>query len=203
MRSIVFLFLCTGFSLHAQIQHGKADDKFRTFDVGIITGVNASQVDGDNYAGFYKLGLNTGGIAHINFTKQWSLSFEILYSQKGAHSAPGTSGDVYNLALGYAEVPAAINYNDQNRLMFSAGLAYGRLFSVKEEINGYDTNNDQAFYSDELSYHLGGTILVGDLRHFGVNIRYQHSITAIGESVNPKLVGAVNKLLSFRGIYYF
>ncbi|MFN0274845.1 MAG: porin family protein [Chitinophagales bacterium] len=202
-RGSLFIFLCTAFSLNAQIQHGKEDDDFRAFDAGIIAGFNASQVDGDLYAGFYKIGLNVGGIAHINFNKQWSLSFEILYTQKGAHSNPAAGGDNYNLNLGYAEVPVAINYNDQNRLLFSAGLAYGRLFSIKETINGIDTNNDEAFYNDELSYHFGGTILIGEERHFGLNMRYQGSITAIGESANPKLTGAISRMLSFRGIYYF
>jgi hypothetical protein len=74
---------------------------------------------------------------------------------------------------------------------------------VKETINGIDTNNDEAFYSDEVSYHFGGTILIGEFRHVGLNIRYQGSITAIGESANPQLAGAISRLLSFRGIYYF
>jgi hypothetical protein len=206
LNTVFFILLCTSFTLCAtgQIQHGSDDTEFRLFDAGLIAGFNASQVDGDLYAGFYKIGLNSGATAHINFTEQWSLSFELLYSQKGAHSNP-VSGNptIYNLVLHYAEIPVAMQFNDKNRLLFGAGLAYGRLLSVKEEINKIDNDNDAAFYSDELSYHFGGTILVGEMRHFGVNIRYQGSITAIGESINPQLAGAINRLISFRGMYYF
>ncbi|MBC8047484.1 MAG: PorT family protein [Fimbriimonadaceae bacterium] len=203
-RILFFIFLCTSFSLQAQIKHGKDDDQFRIFDVGLIAGFNASQVDGDNLAGFYKMGLNTGGVAHINFNEDWSLSFEILFTQKGARTRPDPDAiNVYKLTMNYAEVPVAINYNDQNRFIFSAGLGYGRLFKVVELINGLDNNNDDAFYSDEVSYHFGGTILIGEEKHFGVNFRYQGSITAVGQSLNPTLPGAINRLLSFRGIYYF
>ena len=37
----------------------------------------------DNLAGFNKIGMNAGGMAHINFRPGWSVSFEVLYSQKG------------------------------------------------------------------------------------------------------------------------
>ncbi|MBC8173012.1 MAG: PorT family protein [Chitinophagales bacterium] len=206
MRGYTFLFfLYTSFSLCAQIQHGSDDDKFRLIDAGLILGANFSQVDGDNLDGFNKLGLNTGGIAHINFNPNWSLSFEILFSQKGSRTRPDPDLiNTYKLVLNYADVPVAINYKDRNRMIFSAGLAYGRLFSFAEYLNGNETNfpNDP-FKNDELSFHVGGTILVGELKHFGVNFRYQQSLTTIGPSINPRVVGLTNKLLSLRGIYYF
>lgn len=202
----VFIFLCTCFSLRAQIQHGKDDDKFRLIDAGPVIGFNASQVDGDLYAGFYKFGINAGAAANINFNQQWSLGFEILFSQKGAHSnfSENNTNDVYNLTLNYAEIPVMINYKDQNRMIFSAGLAYGRLLEYKLIYNGSVIRNDDAYYNDELSYHIGGTLLTGENKHFGINLRYQGSITAIGvASPNSRLAGAINRLISVRGIYYF
>jgi hypothetical protein len=97
-----------------------------------------------------------------------------------------------------------INFKDQNRMLFSAGLAYGRLLQYKLSFNGISIQNDEAFYNDELSYHFGGTLLTGENKHLGINFRYQGSITKIGVAdPNSRLTGAVNRIISLRGIYYF
>lgn len=206
MKKLLFLFfLCTTFSLHAQIQHGEDDDEFRLIDAGIIAGANFSQVDGDFLAGFNKLGFNGGAIAQINFNQSWSIGFEIDYSQKGSRTRPDPDIiNTYKLKFNYAEIPVFVNYKDHNRLIFSAGLAYGRLFSFAEYINGYETIYPESpFKKDELSYHIGGTFLIGENKHFGVNFRFQESIIVIGPSNMPNVVGLANRLLSLRGVYYF
>lgn len=198
-----FLFLVV--SAQAQINAGDPNsNEFRLFDGGFSAGANFSQVDGDNYAGFNKPGINAGPIIHINFNPNWSVSLELLYSQKGARSKPDPNVvNTYLLRMDYAEVPVLANYNDKNRVIFQAGVAYGRLVNVLEEINGIDNQNEEAFASDELSYIIGGTFLLGEMKHFGINFRYQGSITSVGASANPQVVGLVNRLLTLRGIYYF
>ncbi len=197
---IFFLFNCI--ILTAQIQHGEDDDEFRVFDVGLIAGFNASQVNGDYYSGFYKLGLNSGGIAHINFNTNWSLSFELLFSQKGSRSRPTPNNiNTYKLIMNYAEVPVQINYKDQDRLIFGAGFAFGRLFSSKEIINGYE--DEIILENNDISFLFGGTFLAGKRKHFGINFRYEGSIISVGPPIRPTAVGLYNSLLSFRGIYYF
>lgn len=206
MRIILFsILLLPLLTTNAQIQHGPKDDNFRAFDAGAILGFNASQVDGDNLAGFNKLGFNTGAVAHINFNRQWSLGFELLFSQKGSSSFPNDNQtDTYKLTLNYAEVPVFVTFNDKSRMLFQAGFAYGRLFNVKEIINGVENlNNEDAFEKDELSYLFGATILVGANKHFGINIRYEGSITSIGNSSNPQVSGLINRLITLRGVYYF
>jgi len=204
MRIIISLLLflsCS--SLFAQINAGDPNDNdFHLFDAGFSAGFNFSQVDGDDLAGFNKLGINAGPIVHVNFSKNWSASLELLYSQKGARTKPNTINfNTYALALDYAEVPILANYNDKNRLIFQAGLAYGRLINIKEEINGITLSN--TYYDDELSYIIGGTFLIGEKKHWGVNVRYQGSITTIGPSANPAILGKVNRLISLRGVIYF
>lgn len=206
MRIIIFLALFTSFiTVSAQINAGDPkNNEFHLFDAGFSAGANFSQVDGDALAGFNKFGINAGPMVHVNFSPNWSASLELLYSQKGARTKPNlVTFNTYLLALDYAEVPVLANYNDKNRLIFQAGLAYGRLINVKEQVNGINTNNEAAFYNDELSYIVGGTFLLGELKHWGVNMRYQGSITTIGPSANPKVVGLINRQLSLRGIYYF
>jgi hypothetical protein len=206
MRKLFFIiFLSTSFSLCAQqVDYGIGGSKaFQVFDAGLEIGVNASQVDGDNLAGFNKIGLTTGVIANVNFSKNWFLSFELLYTQKGSHTAPGAY-NTYTLKMNYAEVPVLFNYNDRNRLLFGAGLAYGRLFGTKEYINGYEnTIEDGTYFTNELSYILSGTFLAGQKKNIGINFRYQGSITSVGKSSNVLVSGLVNRLICLKGIYYF
>ena len=205
MRIIIFLaLLFVKMGAFGQINAGDPkNQEFRLFDGGFTGGFNFSQVDGDLYAGFNKAGFTAGPIIHINFTRTWSTSIELTYSQKGARNAPNPNlPNEYILKLDYAEIPVLANYNDKNRLIFQAGLAYGRLIKVDEKLNGATITNEEAYYNDELSYIIGGTFLVGEMKHWGVNVRYQGSITTIGESANPAIVGKINRLITFKAIYY-
>ncbi len=206
MRIIILIAILAGFSaVEAQINAGDPNDsEFHLFDAGLSLGLNFSQVDGDDLAGFNKLGVNIGPIVHVNFSPNWSASLELLYSQKGAKTKPNANNfNTFLLVMDYAEVPILANYNDKNRLLFQAGLSYGRLINSREEINGIEQNIEGAIYNDELSYIVGGTFLVGEKKHWGVNARYQGSITTVGASANPTVVGLINRLVTVRGIYYF
>lgn len=202
---VVILFLSTSCSLHAQINAGNIDDNtFHIFEGGIVAGFVMSQVHGDYLGGFNKLGFTGGPELHINFTESWFASLEMLFIQKGSKSTPlNNNGYTYLLRLNYAEVPLLINYNDKNQLIFQAGFSYGRLFDVKQETNGYDYDDDSGFFNAELSYIVGGTFLVGEQKHIGINFRYEGSIFSVGDPLDPSAFGLANILLSLRGIYYF
>lgn len=206
MRVIVCsVFLSTCFALNGQINAGHPEDQnFHIFEGGFTAGFNMSQVHGDYLGGFNKIGFVAGPVLHINFTKTWFASMEMLFIQKGSHSTPtNNNGYTYNLRFNYIELPVLANYNDKNRLIFQAGLAYGRLFDVKEEVNGYDYDDDSDFFSDELSYIVGGIFLIGEKKHFALNFRYEGSIFSVGVPLDPDAVGLANILLSLRGVYYF
>lgn len=190
----------------AQIMHGNDDKQFRLFDAGFIGGLNFTQIHGDNLAGFNKLGVQAGAIAHINFNPEWSLAFEVLYTQKGSSTAPDPNNfnpNELKIRLDYTEIPVLINYNDQNRIIFSAGVAYGRLLRAEREENGLFVDGfEESMNATDLSYVLGGTILVGESRHVGLNFRYQQSFIRVGPSTQPNVPGLINVVLSLRAIYY-
>src|SRR6188474_2797152 len=80
---------------------------------GVIFGMNASQIDGDDYAGYRKVGLNFGFYGQIPVSKRFFLSTEILYSQKGAKNpvTPNTPVQYwYTWNIQYAEIPLLIHY---------------------------------------------------------------------------------------------
>ncbi len=202
---VVILFLSTTCSLRAQINAGNTDDNaFHIFEGGVVAGFVMSQVHGDYLGGFNKLGFTGGAELHINFSESWFASMEMLFIQKGSKSTPlNNNGYTYLLRFNYVEVPLLINYNDKNQLIFQAGFAYGRLFDVKEELNGFDYDDDSGFFTDEISYVVGGTFLAGKQKHIGINFRYEGSVFSVGDPLDPSAFGLANILLSLRGIYYF
>ena len=87
----------------------------RTFYGGVLVGGNFSQVDGDNYAGYHKVGLNVGGIVYTHLAEHLAVSLEILFSQKGAKgnqeqmaNANAFMINKYQTTLNYAEIPVQL-----------------------------------------------------------------------------------------------
>jgi hypothetical protein len=133
--SIVLAFLFTS-SAYAQKYY---EDDYRTFFGGLLLGTNFSQVDGDNYAGYNKTGLNMGGIMYARLDADLALSMELLFSQKGAFGKNpilSTDGNFsiydYKIKLNYAEIPIMLNYFDRRKSHFGAGLSYSQLVSSNE-----------------------------------------------------------------------
>src|SRR5688572_18833955 len=115
----------------------------QTFRTAAVLGINMSQIDGDNLAGYHKIGLNTGLKSYAMLSEKFSLSFEMLFSQKGARSTTFfTPNHPVRLTLNYVEIPVEINFHDRESAIFSAGLAYARLLSYKRIEAGANTTND-------------------------------------------------------------
>jgi len=146
---------------------------------GISIGMNLTQVDGDDFYGFNKVGLNVGPMVAVPFgkNKNWSASMELLYSQKGAYHRGATDSTGYRLTQDYAEIPVLIHYTDKKLISGGVGFSYGQLINYKETKNNvYDSifhyqtglaNNDISVIADvqiRLWYRLWA------------NVRYQYSI---------------------------
>jgi Outer membrane protein beta-barrel domain len=116
------LFVTITFSSSAQV-----------FKTGGIAGLNASQVDGDNYGGYKKVGFILGGYVNTSLTEKWSTQFEIYYTTKGSQkNARPDKGDykALKISLSYIEVPLALRYH-YKEFIFEAGLFYGVLLNSK------------------------------------------------------------------------
>jgi len=182
---------------------GKQDARFR---LSLLVGLNTSQIDGDEIAGFNKLGLNIGGQINIILDrKDWVGRFQpsigIGFTQLG--SAPGGRDDALfqyqRFNLSYAEIPVMIHYIDQ-RWVFSAGFAYRRLVNTKfidaNDFDVTDTFSDN-YKKSEVSFIGGGTFYI--TRNIGVNVNWEHSTFDI---FKPSM-RQVHRLISFKGIYTF
>lgn len=187
----------------------------RTFYGGLIFGANFSQVDGDNYAGYHKVGINAGGIVYTQFAEHLAASIEILFSQKGSRGhKPQISNDPafvinkYNINLNYAEVPIMLNYFDKRRSHFGAGFSISRLVSVKETIETNPTDpinfDNYPFQKMDYNFIVGGNLHL--VKGFFLNARFQYSLASIRKDGPPRYSrtnSQFNNMWTVRLMYLF
>ena len=179
----IFILLITN-NLQAQSRFGG----------GIVAGFNASQMDGDQAAGFSKVGANVGLQATIQLDEigKWLLTTNMLYSQRGSRSSQNDAGPIRSATLNYLEVPVTISYRDWKvtdksgydfyKVYFTAGLSYGRLFNYKISDNfTHPKAVWDVFEKNDIAYTGGLSYYVN--RHWGFNWRYTRSANFL---FNPK-----------------
>jgi len=185
-----------------------------------LLGVNLTQVEGDEVHGFRKPGLNIGAGVLIPFHKNWDVSMEVTFNQKGARQRAQyndidsigniTTGE-YKLRLDYVEVPLLIHFTDKNFLSIGAGFSWGRLVNVQEWEHGNRVEttalNSGTYAKNDFSYIIDARIRIKGPLKFGV--RYQNSMVKIRTRDFTDLSGNTwtrdqfNKILTFRLIYIF
>ena len=181
------------------------------FGAALILGFNASQVDGDNDAGFHKIGFNGGATAFIRFHPNISTSFEILYSQKGSKTAATKhfNPSAFQINLDYLEVPVLINFHDKKVAIFSVGISFNRLIKGKRTIGGFEQpiNNIGSggtcidiCINEKTDFNFVGGVTFTFKEHFGFNVRYAYSLGSMGYSTVSKFKNhnLYNHLISFR-----
>jgi len=183
------------------------------FEGRIFVGLNCTQLDGDTQAGFHKAGLSAGGAVYVHIKRAFSVSMELLYSQKGVRGANvkesaawGTYFDKYYLNLDYAE--AALLLHIDRVLGYEAGISYGRLIRAQEwaeaDVPIIFVPDYGYFNSYDLSY-VGGLYLRFRKR-WRINARYQYSALTVRPSnrAMPRYSNGhnqFNELFSFRLVY--
>ncbi len=185
-----------------------------TFFGGFILGTNFAQVDGDNFAGFRKIGLNGGAIVHTRIGEGFTASMELLYSQKGSiagkNQVPIRYGpsrfliEEYNIRITSASVPLSINYFfPDKRSIVSAGATYAYLVDATAVLNGVETIEQFPFKKHEVALQLGGSYRLW--KKFYLNMRFQMSMLNIRKTYDPRAERAeqFNRMVSLRLMYLF
>lgn len=208
---IIIFLIISGISnqLMGQIIKGEA-----------LLGLNLTQVEGDEVHGFRKAGLNIGAGVLIPFNKNWDISMEVTYNQKGAnqkaqYNDTDSIGNVltgaYKLRLNYVEIPVLIHYTDKEFITIGAGFSWGRLVNVQEWEHGNrvesTTLNSGTYDKNDFSYIIDVRVRIKGPLKFGV--RYQNSMVKIRTREFENLIGdkwtrdQFSKVLTFRLIYIF
>src|SRR5512133_3963332 len=139
------------------------------FQGGIFLGFIASQVDGDSYAGYDKLGV-TGGVFVSNKILPWlNGRLEIRYASRGARNpASEDNTGSYLLALHYIDVPVMGEIGIKKYGFIELGLVPGYMFHA----NGEDDAGPlpQEYLVDFRKFDLGTLI--------GINVSVTQKISA-------------------------
>lgn len=215
-----FLLICIAclpllLSAQREVDDGQPkykEDQVGTFKAGLIIGANGSQVDGDGFAGYSKLGLNLGGRMMIVIHEHWQPGFELLYNQKGSQTKLETSqGPLqFRYTLDYVSIPVMMNYVDR-RVQFTAGAAYNQLVRAKTIIDGLDDPFvAEGFKKYDISLLAGMTFYLDVNKHFAANARFEYSfldsysgnLRFPGQD-NSRLIRQTNKLVTVRLLYMF
>lgn len=196
----VILFLFVSPALYAQ-----------SFYAGAFGGLSGSQVDGDGFAGYNKLGLHSGLFVGQQFDEHWSLHFEMAYHQKGSRRVldpdniplvPWT-----RLRMHYIDIPLVVGYAFKPKIRLEVGLSANLLVNYQ-----FDDVAGNVFFADfsrlEFAGLLGGTYAFTD--QFLVYGRFNYSL--IGNDPNARYfpftqaglqLGAYNNVLTLGLRYKF
>ncbi|MES2515579.1 MAG: porin family protein [Bacteroidota bacterium] len=138
MKKILLILISLSFAVYSQ-------EKQSAFNLLVVAGVSPSQVHGDNYSGFHKLGFMGGTGVETVFNEKASMSLSFLFIQKGARKNQSIEKNdltYYYLNLNYLEVPILVTYT-QKRFLFDVGVSAAYLISY---IEGSEAGNFTGIY---------------------------------------------------------
>lgn len=175
------------------------------FKSGLVLGLSGSQIEGDGYGGYNKLGFIAGGFTNTSFNEKWSTQFEIYYITKGSFKAPNPDQGSYNkfyLNLNYIEVPLSLRYH-YNKFMFEGGFYLSKfLNSTFKDENGVRENPFTQYPIK--SFDFGGFVGINYniTERLIFNLRSKHSVVPFRDFQNfDQNIGIMNKLFN-RGWYH-
>ncbi len=103
------------------------------FEGGILGGLTASQIDGDSYSGYNKVGIQAGAWVQRLFTYTLAGQLELRYVQKGSlHTNKPNDPTYYKCVLHYIDLPLLAQYIYNEKVVFELGIGPEFLLSGNE-----------------------------------------------------------------------
>ena len=130
--------------------------QFLRFDGGPVAGVNASQVQGDDFTGFNKLGLSGGAFIDIrNPKKYWGIRLEMHYAEKGSRRGgdPEVGTTTIELRMNYIDIPILLDIN-LGDYQLGFGPYLGRMIKAEKWQRVSDTSS--SLEEDLNTWDIGG-----------------------------------------------
>ena len=176
----------------------------QTFNGGVLAGLSASQLDGDNWGGYHKAGVCVGVYTNAKLNNYIDAQIELRYTQKGSNSNSEENETFYISKLNYIELPVFLKYNFLNKFSANIGITAGYLQKATEDKDGIgDEPADPEFDPFEFSGLLGVEYKIIDQLFF--NVRFNYSILAVRDHPGDQTFflnkGQYNNVLTFT-LYY-
>lgn len=172
----------------------------QSLSYGAFGGVTASQVSGDSYSGFNKLGMTAGGFVnqHIDLGVYWQA--ELKYVMRGVYEGPDDyDPSLYRSTYHYLEIPLSTHYVFDDKIQVELGISPEVLLGVifRDE-NG---KMDPSTYPDNRRFGL--SVFAGIGYWFssstGINLRYTNSAIPFRDPQewnNPQYKGYFHNVIS-------
>ena len=190
----LFILIVLFFAISANAQRFKG---------GILVGINASQIDGDSWAGFYKTGLLAGAFVNTDLKDKFSAQMEIKYSAKGSAPHKDTY-DYRKIRLNYIDVPIIGQYEAVENLKLEAGLSFNYLFKAEY----YDGTWYDNWVPGEEPNSMETALVFGFnytfFTRFDMNIRWNYSLFPVRSTYAGSTWGDgawYNHVINF-GLYF-
>lgn len=157
------------------------------FKGNVVFGMNLSQIDGDDLAGYSKLGWTGGVKLGYPMKEKIDLNMELLYSQRGSNSGFGFGGigDLFT-DLQYLEIPVYVNFQDwliededYYKVKVHGGLNFSYLFGV-ESSNGAVSNDIDTYKRNNVGFLIG--LDYSFTKRVGFTVRYSRDFNSITDN---------------------
>lgn len=165
------------------------------FGASILAGATFSQVDGDQYGGYNKMGLTGGVEVNRSLNEQWTGAFQILYTDKGSRrriTEEDLLREIFILKFSYLEMPLLARYKKGDVSLFF-GPSIGILLNAKRD-TGLGFIEIEDINKTEIATRLGASYHFDERWTF--NIYHSSSLLRIG---NPYQGGVY--LFTRNGLY--
>ena len=185
------------------------------FRAGLVAGVNASQINGDDSAGYNKLGFRAGLRAVTILGDKSELNFDILFSQRGSANELNPNGTNIRFVIhtNYVEVPVVFVFKDWEesdyyRIHVFGGLSYARLINSRVEEFPPIFDEQDNFANDNIAIRLGASYYLN--KNWGFSLSWSRSFLPLYDSSRLANNGMpnfnkdlVDYFLSFETVYLF
>ncbi len=148
-----------------------------TFDGGLEIGGVTSQVAGDSYAGYFKMGVTGSAFVEMGFSDNLGAKLAMGFTQKGAGNKPDTLNlNYYRLRLNYIDIPLSVVFKlKEGDIAIETGAYYSYLLSQKNDFgSGYFDVQEPQYNQADIGGHVGITYLFSD--HVGIHARFSQSL---------------------------
>ena len=188
----------------------KSAEAQQRFKAGLVLGLNAAQIKGDDSAGYNRLGLHGGLRAVAVLKDKTDLIIEMLYSQRGSfdNGLQFVNGDL-DISLRYVEVPLMLAYKDWYKeeedfykVQVTGGFTFSRLLEAKAIGSNHDSEVEN-FHKNDYGITIGADFFFS--KHFAFGGRWNRSINLLynNKKHEESLDALVGYFLSFKGMYMF
>lgn len=146
----------------------------------------ASQIDGDQWGGYKKLGLHFGGFAWYDFNDRLGIQAEILYGHRGSREVVTAYGQI---SLNYIDLPLLLRVRvlskESTQLFAEAGPSANLILSARTGFKEFKRDVTAEYNRLNSEVHLGGTLLFQE--RIGLLARWSYGITNLYNARRPWL----------------